>query len=324
MSLSSQLSFSGVQTFQHMQCSTALFDSDCEATDESIFMKDLKVSLLSFLSIHSSSRSTYCQVSARDSQPTASELARYGIKARDFYYESDLPPIRSAIHLQVQPGPASQKHDRESTPEITDHPPKRPRTLARVPTEIVEESSLDVPSRGILGRRSSSRLRRCSSMLSTFSPKLKLLPHSQSALESDNRSMIRSGSFSFDARFRIRPPEASSSQLDSASQTMNPSRSFYHLGFTIHASQSHAPFSSPHLVRYSSCDASARLSRQTPSLITPVSSFQQTPAPRYYLRQRKPISYLMSTKSKCSRRQGTIRASSNIKQSSMCRPSKSR
>jgi hypothetical protein len=263
-------------------------------------------------------------------QPLPNELARDDIKARDFAYESQLPPIRSIMYRQIQPAKrdlTSMKADSDDNPRAL----KRPRPLARVPTEIimVEDSQ-------------NSQGPNCTSNQWETSPRRMLLPatsprnlHHQSPLliqlpsparfesqqsEIDTPLVTPTGSFFHD---RPTPVDVISSGVDSQSQFSNidPPVSYSQLGFTPSTSQADnsqaiASLLPSHPISLRSKTGSY-LSLRTSSLIRRNSSHLSSTTPRYFLRKRKVISYYANTRASASRakQRGHNRGSSNMKRS---------
>lgn len=237
------------------------------------------------------------------------ELAKQGIKARDFAYESTLPPIRSSLLHQVQPGLPLKKRVRDSGDDSnpSGSNSKRPRALSRVPTEVFEEeeSQPTSRSRGLIGHRQDPRFTPLTSQSHT-STNVGVIPskHAPSTprLKSQN-SDIDTPPVSPSGSFRNLPMDIVSTdyQLIRAGKIV---KSHPQLGFIATSSQANesqtiASLPSTPLARPSLSIVSkhiSRLTRQTSSLIRRTSGSILSSAPRYYLRARKTINYYVNSK----------------------------
>jgi hypothetical protein len=71
-------------------------------------------------------------------QPSKDEITSYGIKVRDFAYESTLPPIRPYIRKQIMPMPDNmEKRENDDTDDESDN---RPHKKSRLERELTEPS----------------------------------------------------------------------------------------------------------------------------------------------------------------------------------------
>lgn len=77
----------------------------------------------------------------RDPQPTTEDLARLGIKVRDFIFESTLPPVRTIYRQprQIQPSIPGQLHREDTEPIEESQSQSQVNGLARTLTEPVIE-----------------------------------------------------------------------------------------------------------------------------------------------------------------------------------------
>lgn len=248
------------------------------------------------------------------------ELAKQGVKARDFAYESTLPPIRSTLFHQVQPGRFTNKRVRDSLSDDsdTDGPnAKRAKALSRVPTEIYDEetSQPTAPSRGLISHRPELRSTIPLATQPQTPPRRGVTtPHhtpSTPQFESQNSEIdtpLVTPSGSFQLEHDYSPVDiASTSQPDSQFTPIQDAHvSYSQLGFTPVTSQvddsqpttvaslSPSRLARPHLSIMSK--SVARLTRRTSSLIRRTSASILSSAPRYYLRARKTITYFVKSK----------------------------
>jgi len=88
-----------------------------------------------------SSRPRSRPAAPRDPQPTTEDLARLGIKVRDFIFESTLPPVRTIYRQprQIQPSIPGQLHREDTEPIEESQSQSQVRGLARTLTEPVIE-----------------------------------------------------------------------------------------------------------------------------------------------------------------------------------------